>query len=271
MARHDAGRALLLAALPLALFAYLSLQSRYFGRWLLPAYPALALLAGVALGELMRRVAVRGSLRPALGLVALVALVAQPIAADVRTARLLGKEDTRSLARRFLVEREKTALRIVIEPAVPARYYRLVRRGETFPPSRKQFVRGFARDVRETRLDYAATLAPERIDAYRNNGYCMVMTFSVIRGRAEEDRTPAAASYYRRLERESALVFQADPYKPGRGPVPFHFDLSYNYFPTAYERPGPVVRIYRLRDCVQEYGPTERGSGKPVGARGRRS
>ncbi len=271
VARRDAGRALLLAALPLALFVYLSVQSRYFGRWLLPAYPALALLAGVALGALVRRLPARVPLRPAFGMVALVALVAQPLAADVRTARVLGREDTRAQARRFLVEQEKNSLRIVIEPAVPARYYRLVRPGEEFPPSRKQFVRGFARDVRETRLDYAATLRPERIDAYRNNGYCMVMTFSVIRGRAEEDRTPAAVNYYRRLERESDLVFQADPYKPGRGPVPFHFDLSYNYFPTAFERPGPVVRIYRLRDCLQGYGPTERGRGRPIGARGRRS
>ena len=41
-------RGLILVALPLALFAYLAFQSRYFGRWLLPAYPALAMLAAVA-------------------------------------------------------------------------------------------------------------------------------------------------------------------------------------------------------------------------------
>ena len=37
--------------------------------------------------------------------------------------------------------------------------------------------------------------------------------------------------------------------------MPFNFDLSYNYYPTAYHRPGPAVRIYRLRDCTQGYGP----------------
>ena len=46
--RRDLVRGLILVALPLALFAYLALQSRYFGRWLLPAYPALAMLAAVA-------------------------------------------------------------------------------------------------------------------------------------------------------------------------------------------------------------------------------
>ena len=37
--RRDVLRGLILASVPLALFVYLSLQARYFGRWLLPAYP----------------------------------------------------------------------------------------------------------------------------------------------------------------------------------------------------------------------------------------
>ena len=43
-----ASRLALLLVFPVALFVYLSLQSRFFGRWLLPVYPALALLAGYA-------------------------------------------------------------------------------------------------------------------------------------------------------------------------------------------------------------------------------
>ena len=43
------------------------------------------------------------------------------VAADVRTMRLLGKEDTRELARDYLVDRLPPASRVVIEPAVPAR------------------------------------------------------------------------------------------------------------------------------------------------------
>ena len=48
--RRNLVRGLMLVAVPLALFVYLSVQSRYFGRWLLPAYPALAMLAAVAVG-----------------------------------------------------------------------------------------------------------------------------------------------------------------------------------------------------------------------------
>ena len=43
-----ASAAVVLLIFPLALFVYLSLQARFFGRWLLPAYPVFALLAGVA-------------------------------------------------------------------------------------------------------------------------------------------------------------------------------------------------------------------------------
>ena len=268
---RERGRALLLAAFPLALFLYLALQSRYFGRWLLPAYPALALLAAAGVGALVRRVAARPPARAAALAVVLALVLVQPAAADLRTARLLGREDTRAIAREFLVKTYRPRLRIVIEPAVPARYYRLLRPRRRVPPSRKQFVRGFARDVRETRLDYAATLRRETLDRYRDNGYCLVMTMSVIRGRAENARLAPALAYYDRLERESRVVYRGDPYAPGEGPVPFHFDLSYNYYPPAFERPGPEVTVYRLDDCEQGYGPLPSGRGRPVGARGRRS
>ena len=100
-----------------------------------------------------------------------------------------------------------------------------------------------------------AVLEPGVIDDYRLYGYCLVMTVNVVRDRALESGDRRARAYYARLERESKLVREFSPYKPGADPVPFEFDLSYNYYPGAYERPGPTVRIYRLRDCQQAYGP----------------
>ena len=72
------------------------------------------------------------------------------------------------------------------------------------------------------------------------------MTVNVVRERAPR-RDPRARAYYERLERESTLLREFSPYDDGAEPVPFDFDLSYNYYPPAYERPGPTVRIYRLR------------------------
>jgi hypothetical protein len=80
------------------------------------------------------------------------------------------------------------------------------------------------------------------------------MTDSLTRGRAENAHVPNALAYYQRLERESRHLFHVSPFKPGRKPVPLNFDLSYNYYPTAYYRPGGIVDIYRLDNCTEQYG-----------------
>jgi hypothetical protein len=308
--RRSLVRGLMLAAVPLALFVYLSLQSRYFGRWLLPAYPALAMLASVALvgaadlasdwiarrrdayarppryvrpGAVWRPRPLAA--RPALASSLLLALItgvvlAQPLAADVRTALVLGRADTREEARQFLTEHFPPELRISIEPAVPGRYFRSNPEGRlphwlSRCPARPgwsepgwSYVGGGGRRLcvrfkpgQFTRPDggvrasaYHTVLSTRVIDDYRFYGYCLVMTTGVVRERAIDTGDPGARVYYRRLERESRLLREFSPYDPGQGPVPFSFDLSYNYYPTEYERPGPTVRIYRLRHCRQRSG-----------------
>jgi hypothetical protein len=277
--RRDLVRALILVSAPLALFAYLAVQSRYFGRWLLPAYPALALLAAYAIVRAVELLPRRASLRAAAAAAVTLAVLAQPLAADIRSARALGREDTLNQARAFLDDRFAPGLRVSIEPAVPGRYFRSNPEGT--PPawlSRCEQREGWtepgwsyvAQDGRRVceqykpglfvRPDggvrasaYGSVLGPEVIDDLRLYGYCHVMTVNVVRERAERD--PQARAYYERLERESRLLREFSPYRDGADPVPFDFDLSYNLYPSAYERPGPTVRVYRLDDCEQAYGP----------------
>jgi dolichyl-phosphate-mannose-protein mannosyltransferase len=279
--RRSLVRGLVLVAMPVTLFLYLSLQSRYFGRWLLPAYPALAMLAAVAIVRVAELLPARPGLR-ATAMALLAALVlAQPVAADVRTGVLLGREDTRVEARDWLVARYPPQLRISIEPAVPLRYYRTNPSGVDPPWLRRCPERGswpepgwsypvpgggrtcrrfkpgqFARPDGGVRASaYHYVLDPKVIDQYRRYGYCLVLTFGIVRERVLGSGRPQAAAYYRRLELESRLLKTFSPYDPGSNGVPFSFDLSYNYEPTEYERPGPVARIYRLDRCKQRYGP----------------
>ena len=184
--------------------------------------------------------------------------------------QVLGKQDTRQQARDYLVENYPGSLRAVIEPAVPTSFYRI----ERSKSRKRQFVRGFIRDIRRavnveapdgTTITYAASLNPEVIDQYRSKGFCLVMTMSLIRGRAENAKVPGALAYYDRLERESKLVYSVSPYKDGEDPVPLHFDFSYNYYPTAFERPGPEVKVYRLNNCEQKTGKVPN---EPVGTQG---
>jgi 4-amino-4-deoxy-L-arabinose transferase-like glycosyltransferase len=277
--RDSLVRGLVLVAMPLALFVYLALQSRYFGRWLLPAYPALALLAAVAVVRAAELVPRRWQAAATAALA--LAVIAQPLLADVRTARVLGREDTLSQAHDWLDRNYPPGLRVSIEPAVPGRYFRsnpegripdwlsrCPRQADWTEPGWSYVADGgqrvcdqykpglFVRPDGGVRASaYHAVLRPSVIDDYRLYGYCLVMTVNVVRDRALETGDPQARAYYERLGREGELVREFSPYKEGAEPVPFSFDLSYNYYPTAYERPGPTVRIYRLRDCDQAYGP----------------
>jgi hypothetical protein len=238
-------------------------------------YPLLALFAAIAvvrLAELVRGRARYGwALSGALAAVLTALILIQPVASDVRTSNVLGREDTRQIARDWLVARFPPSLRIVIEPAVQTDYF-------LKPPGQRangrQFVQGFVRDLRrQQKIDaplgadttYAASLSPDNIDAYRSAGFCLVMTNSLTRGRAENAQVPNALAYYQRLERESDHLLHVSPFKPGRAAVPLHFDFSYDYYPTAYYRPGGIVDVYRLRNCRQG---TKRVAQHPYGLTG---
>jgi 4-amino-4-deoxy-L-arabinose transferase-like glycosyltransferase len=269
--RRDLVRGVMLVSFPVVLYLYMSTQTRYFGRWLLMMYPVLALLGAIAVVHVCSWLAARLGGRTAgrrwgwavpgvLAGVLTALILIQPVAADWRTSEILGRADTRQLARDWLVSHFPQSLRIVIEPAVQTDYF-------LKPPDQRdggrQFVQGFVRDLRrQQKIDaplgadttYAATLTPGNIDAYRSAGFCLVMTNSLTRGRAENAHVPKALAYYQRLERESDHILHLSPFKPGRAPVPLHFDFSYDYYPTAYYRPGGIVDVYRLHNCTQKTG-----------------
>src|SRR4051812_28387986 len=106
--RRNLLRGIVLISFPVALFLYMGTQTRYFGRWLLMIYPILAMLAGVGVVRSIQLVLGRWrGLAPArawalsgaaAAIIAALVLI-QPIAADVRTSNVLGRDDTRPIAR----------------------------------------------------------------------------------------------------------------------------------------------------------------------------
>ena len=138
--RRDLVRGLMLVAVPLALFVYLSVQSRYFGRWLLPAYPALAMLAAAApasglrssvaaarrAGEASRRSLRRCS--PALR-------CCSPSRSPPTSARRRCSAATTPASRRATGSSAHypPELRASVEPAVPGRWFRSNPEGDPPP------------------------------------------------------------------------------------------------------------------------------------------
>src|SRR5271163_5018977 len=96
--------------------------------------------------------------------------------------------------------------------------------------------------------DYVRTLSPALIGYYERNGYCWVLSGTTQSGRAFADpkAVPLAIAYYTALAREGEVVYRASPYSHGRDRVGFDFDWSFDYYPLAYDRPGPEMTVYRL-------------------------
>jgi Dolichyl-phosphate-mannose-protein mannosyltransferase len=263
---RDRRLAAVLVPAPVLFVAFMGTQSRYFGRWLLPAFPLLCLLAAYCALWLTDRAAARlPALRPALLALAAVALCGQGLIYSIHDGLVLSRPDTRNLARDWLVAHVPVRAKLVVEPVVPDAWaadighpspltsngYRWVK----FPASHSnigsdgRFALGAGAIVNIE--DYERSLFPGLVRQYRRLGFCYVVSGSTQRGRAEAQPrdVPRALAYYRELERRSTVVFEASPYGRGAHPPAFNFDWSFDYYPLAYRRPGPLMTIYRLDGC----------------------
>jgi Dolichyl-phosphate-mannose-protein mannosyltransferase len=257
----------LLVPATLVFLAFMGLQGRYFGRWLLPIFPVVCLLAAFFAVSLIERLT-RLLRLPALGGAALAAavvvlLLAQGTLYSIHSGLVLSRSDTRTLTRNWMLANIPAGSKIVVEPVAPDEWAREVRPGTSTAhnPYRWPKYPGLLPRVSATgRLEaharpelgienYETTLWPVLIDYYETHGYCWVISGSTQSGRAFADPSavPHAIAYYRALAQQGEVVYRASPYVAGRAAVAFDFDRSFDYYPLAYERPGPQMTVYRLR------------------------
>jgi hypothetical protein len=259
----------MLVPAPILFLAFMGLQGRYFGRWVMPILPVLCLLAAAfaiqaiafARGARVRRPLAGGALTGVLVL----ALLGQGLIYSVHSGLVLSRTDTRTLTRAWMVGNIPPGSNVVVEPVSPDGWAREpdgapgACRGATANyrwckwPSLFSFITasGAVEPAQRHELgieDYVRTLSPQLIGYYESRDYCWVVTGSTEAGRAFADpgAVPLAIAYYRALERQGEVVYRASPYAAGSGPVPFGFDWSFDYYPLAYHRPGPVMTVYRL-------------------------
>jgi Dolichyl-phosphate-mannose-protein mannosyltransferase len=247
LARRDPRRALVLIPVVPLFVLYIGLQTRYFGRWLLPVLPIVCILAayGTVRGaELLAGRVRRPQIAVALTVVAAVALTAQGFVHSVHNDRVLSRPHTLNLAREWMIEHIPTDAKVVTEP------FQATAWNSPWPDaiSGPQSLLGG-----ETK--YARYLSDRAVRSYIRNGYCWVMASSNYWGLGLSDELigERAASYFSALARHGTVRFSASPWGdvdspggPGKDVVPFDFDFSYDFYPLAYERPGPMVLVYRL-------------------------
>lgn len=257
----------LLVPATLLFLVFMGLQGRYYGRWLLPIFPIVCLLAAFFVVTLIER-AVRLLGPPVPGRVALtaalvVAVLAQGTIYSVHSGLVLSRSDTRALTRDWMVANIPRGARIVVEPVAPDEWAREAIPGTSTAENAYRWPKyaGLRPRVSAAGLleaqpgpevsieNYETTLSPVLIGYYESQGYCWVISGSTQSGRAFADpgAVPHAIAYYRALAQQGEVVYRASPYAPGHPPVAFDFDRSFDYYPRAYDRPGPQMTVYRLR------------------------
>jgi Dolichyl-phosphate-mannose-protein mannosyltransferase len=267
--RRERGLGWLLVPAPLLFIAFMGLQGRYFGRWLMPIFPVVCLLAALFVVQVVGwagRELAGPTPRIALSALLVAALLIQGLVYSIHAGIVLSRADTRNLTRDWMLAHIPAGAKIVAEPVELEEWAREVKSGtstERNPYRWKLYPALFPRVSQANSIlpdyshevgleSYETTLHPALIDFYEREGYCWVITGSTESGRAFADRkaVPGALGYYRKLAREGQVVLRTSPYAQGHGgreSVPFNFDWSFDYYPLAYRRPGPEMTIYRLR------------------------
>jgi hypothetical protein len=260
--RRDRRLGSVLVPVPILFLLFMGVQGRYFGRWLLPIFPILCVLAAFFALDLARSLADRRPrMRASAIVLAVLALCAQGVLYSVHSSLVLSRADTRNLTRAWMIGNVPVGSRVVVEPVVPNAWVTDVGQGtaggagprwQKYPSLRavlnptSRTLEPEGRRVRPE--DYERTLSPALISYYEQHGFCWVVSGFTQSGRAFADprAVPQAVAYYRALALQARVAYRVSPYRTGQGPVPFGFDWSFDYYPLAYGRPGPQMTVYRL-------------------------
>lgn len=241
---------LLLLVFPVLYFAFLLKPGNmYFARYTVMVVPYLVLAAAALLSALAGRLPLGAGGRAAAAAVLAALVAAPPALALVRHDRLLLREDTRTIAKRWVEGHLPEGTTLLLE-------------SWWFSPQLASEVRDVPLSTRRYRVltkgpyglyekgnGAGPTAGAAAVSDYAKLGAEYIVTNSLTSDSRmldpEEDR--AKREFYRRLGEEAELVFEVSPYRDGR-PIPRIFDHTYG--PATHldrvERSGPVIRIYEL-------------------------
>jgi 4-amino-4-deoxy-L-arabinose transferase-like glycosyltransferase len=293
LARRWLAMALVLLPAPIAFIVYMGDQQRFFGRWLMPIFPIVALLAAYGAVELVRWLLKRASafqlgdsqadlpkLDARRRLTVLVAagattvvLLGQSVVSVVHNDVVLSRPDTRNLARAWMVGHVPAGAKVVIEPVVEDSWATDIGRSLAWTSTGARWQRyptwltnidintGAQLPVGQHNYvpvdEYERTLRPALLAQYEADRDCWVVIGSLQAGRsfAQPKIAPAAIAYYAQLANHARLMYHVSPFGSGSRAVPFSFDWSIDYYPSQYARPGPEISVYKLTGgrCASNY------------------
>ncbi len=205
---RDRTRFWVLVPAPVVYILFMGSQVRFFGRWLLPISPFVALLAGVgalAIATWVLRSPVKAR-RPAALAVLFVIVCAQGMVYSTHSTLLLGRDDTRTQARDWMFENVPPGVKIVLEPIVPSSWIQPIGKNEKqgrfggdqwvkYPVGKSQIdpkTGAFTPDGKAVLVsveDFERVLRPDLINTYARGGFCLVVVGSTQRDALRPSRS----------------------------------------------------------------------------------
>ncbi len=239
---------LVVVALPLLLWGYLGSQLNMFARFMLPAVPLLCVMAAdvvVAAGGLVARRA-RGTrharrtrLSAGVATALLAAAVVLPsLASTVRHNVLLGRTDTRTLAREWIVANVPAGAAIVLQaggPELDGLPYDMTEVGTLELPEKPL-------------EEWIAEAAEGRGDEKGGGVWLVTSSFSTERRLLDEGRDAEVRNWYTDLANRWTPALTVMPRVGRRVDPRFVFDDVYGPSASTWstDRPGPALRVYIL-------------------------
>lgn len=230
---------ILLLSFPLVYYLLMGATRHYFARYTLPLVPFLALFAAEAVVVIAARMKFKATRSQWIAMSILISIVvAYPLIASIRHNVVLTREDTRTQAKAWIEANVPEGARIAVDWSI-----------HTPPLSTPERAAPFSDVVFDVTIVGGAGLSEHSLAWYESQGYDYLIATSYIYNISlvDTERETLRRAFYASLDQELELVRSFWPNATQTEP-PFIFDEIYGPAMSLWqrERPGPVIRIYRL-------------------------
>jgi hypothetical protein len=238
---------LVLLSYPWLMFLYLGRQEMFFGRFMLPLVAPLILVSVSLVYEAVTESTNKSRWQMAALAVVWLILAAKPLADSVRFDSLLIQTDTRTIAKQWIEQNIPDGTRVAMDWLFHCPELSTLERPRA--NSNRNYV------VWMPDFGEGSGLADHSIDWYRQNGYQYLIACSSLYNLrlTDEVENQERQAFYASLDHELNASYTISPTSDGNEP-PFTFDEIYGPAVSLWqrERPGPVIKVYRLNQASNE-------------------
>ncbi|MBC8263565.1 MAG: glycosyltransferase family 39 protein [Anaerolineales bacterium] len=237
--RRQTGDLLVLSFIAIYL-AFLSRSPYYASRYLVPFLPGLCVFAAAGIHWLAgwRRRQWNTSVAVIYGLIISLAIL-QPLASAIRHDYLLTQKDTRTIAKDWIETNIPAGTKVAVDWQKHAPPLRTM--ADAFPPGDVPY------DVMEAG---GIGLPCYSLDEYKdaNVSYLVMSSFIDDLMLSSPADSEAKRLFHKALDDSCELVYEVKPYS-GRNKPPFVFDQIFGPVTSLwrFERPGPTIKVYKVR------------------------